>query len=529
MPLLKAGLESIQKGRDVLETDILDFIESEQAKINEQATINTMEQLKSRLQEAGDQWRIENTSFNEKTGKEKIPTVTPRAVADILIQECSFILIDEDNPELSPLAAYDLDSGIYQKGERFINRLSLAVERTLNVNACNTVVHYLANECDERKRTKDKNLIVVNNGIYNRKLKQLQPFSSEYVFVNKVATDYVPNAPEPQFEDWNFTNWIKELSDGDPHKEKLLWQLFFVAINANYISEISIFFLSEQGRTGKSTFQQLLTNLVGKQNTASLKIKEFENDFKLASAYGKSLVIGDDNNSKDFNETSENFKSVVTGDSVLLNPKGKDPFTTTLTPFVVQSMNGLPRFKDITDGMQRRLRVLLFNHSYKGTSNNRKIKEDYIYDNRLLEFILSKVIDLEFDEVEDTEESRQAIHELALENSAVLAFFEDVFHELESERLPMKFLFKLFQAWSAYENQPTTMKQNTFTKELKVIVERNNWEYERKNLAPSHYFYQSDMEKLKSLDIHYKFPVDINTKKYQPLINKRQTDNSRQV
>lgn len=500
--------------------DILDFIESEQKELNKQAAINTMTQLKSRLQEAGEQWREEHTIVNEKTGQEKVPNVTPREVADILKRECKFILIDEDNPELSPLAAYDLDSGIYQKGERFINRLSLAVERTLNANACNTVVHYLTNECEERKRTKNKNLIVVNNGIYNRKLKQLEPFSSEYVFVNKVATNYVENATEPQFKDWNFTDWIKELADGDLHKEKLLWQLFFVAINANYISEISIFFLSEQGRTGKSTFQQLLTNLVGKQNTASLKIKEFESDFKLASAYGKSLVIGDDNNPKDFNETSENFKSVVTGDNVLLNPKGKEPFTTTLTPFVVQSMNGLPRFKDITDGMQRRLRVLLFNHSYKGTGNNRRIKEEYIYDHRLLEYILSKVIDLEFDEVEDTEESRQAIHELVVENSAVLAFFEDIFHELESDRLPMKFLFKLFQAWSAYENQPTTMKQNTFTKELKSIVEKDGWTYIRNNVAPLHYFYRVDMKQLEKLDIHYKFSFDVDTHKKQPLIEK---------
>ena len=149
-----------------------------------------------------------------------------------------------------------------------------------------------------------------------------------------------------------------------------------------------MFFLSEDGKTGKSTFQRLISNLVGSSNTSSLKIKEFESDFKLASAYGKTLVIGDDNNPKDFNETSENFKSVVTGDNVLLNPKGKEPFSTVLTPFVIQSMNGLPRFRDITDGLQRRLRIIRFNHVYKGDKNNRLIKEKYIHDKRLLEFIL---------------------------------------------------------------------------------------------------------------------------------------------
>lgn len=503
-----------------MDNDIQKFIESEQEKINEQAAINTMAQLKSRLQEAGEKWRKEHTTVNEKTGKEKVPNVTPRAVADILRRECNFILIDEDNPELSPLAAYDLDSGIYQKGERFINRLSMAVERSLTLQACNTIRHFLTTECEERQRTNDRNLVVVNNGIFNRTTKRLEPFSSEYVFVNKVATNYVENAKEPHFSDWNFSQWIKELSDGNSNKETLLWQMFAVVINANYISEVAVFFLSEQGRTGKSTFQQLMVNLVGRHNTASLKIKEFESDFKLASAYGRSLVIGDDNNPKDFNETSENFKSVVTGDSVLLNPKGKEPFSTKLTPFVIQSMNGLPRFKDITDGLQRRLRVVLFNHSYKGDKNNRLIKEKYIYDSQLLEYILSKVINMEFEEVEDTEESRQAIHELVVENSAVLAFFEDIFHELESDRLPMKFLFKLFQAWSAYENQPTTMKQNTFTKELKSIVEKDGWKYIRNNVAPLHYFYQVDMKQLERLDTHYKFRFDVDTHKKQPLIEK---------
>lgn len=483
----------------------------------------TMEQLKKQLADMGEQWRNEHAKLNEKTGEIKVSPVPPRNVADILKKVCVFILIEEDNPELAPLAVYDLDNGIYQKGERFINRLSMAVERTLNAPQCITIRHYLTVESDERNRTKDKNLIVVNNGIYNRKTKRLEPFSEKHVFVNKVATNYIKNAEEPQFKDWNFSQWVNELADGDESKEKLLWQLFAVAINSNYTSEIAVFFLSEQGRTGKSTFQQLLINLVGKQNAASLKIKEFESDFKLASAYGKSLIVGDDNNPKDFNETSESFKSVTTGDSVLLNPKGKEPFSTVLTPFIVQSMNGLPWFKDITDGLQRRLRIILFNHSYKGSKNNRAIKESYIHNKKLLEFILFKAIQMEFEEVEDTEESKLAIYELVLENNAVISFFEGPFQELESERLPMKFLFKLFQASSDYDNQPTQMKQRTFTKELKSVAERHGWQYQPKNLAPLHYFLPEDGEKLKKLDIHYRYNAEINVSQKQPLLEKRQS------
>lgn len=504
-----------------IEMEELDRIQEEQK--NKVPT--SMKELNSRLNELGENWRMANATTDKNTGEvTKIPDVPPRQVANFLKANCTCILIGEDNPELSPLAVYDLDNGIYQKGTRFIYRLCMQVQYNLTEYQCKTIIHYLTVESEERERTTDKNLIVVNNGVYNRKKHKLMPFSSEYVFINKIDTNYISNAKEPYFKDWNFSKWITELSDDNASKEKLLWQLFAVAINANYISEVAVFFYSEQGRTGKSTFQQLLINLVGKQNATSLKIKEFESDFKLASAYGRSLIIGDDNNPKDFNETSENFKSVITGDTVLLNPKGREPFSTILTPFIVQSMNGLPRFKDITDGLQRRLRIILFNHSYKGKNNNRNIKEKYIHDKRLLEFILSKVVDMDFTEIEDTAESQEAIHELILENSAVLAFFDDPFQELESERLPMKFLFKLFQAWSDYENQPTKMKQNTFTKEVKGIAEKNGWLYSRNNLAPLSFFNKRDEAYLETLDIHYRYRFDTDVTKKQPLLEKQQSD-----
>lgn len=500
--------------------DELKEMQDEKKKVDN-PPVTSLKELKQLLKNVGQEWREEHTTVNEKTGKVKIPSVSPRAVADILKKHCHFILIDEDNPELSPLAVYDLDSGIYQKGERFINRLSMSVERTLSEPQCNNIRHFLTMESQEKTRTINRDLIVVNNGVYNRNKGVLEPFTSDYVFVNKIRTNYVENAKEPIFKDWKLSKWINELSDDNASKEKLLWQMFAVAINSNYISEVAVFLLSEQGRTGKSTYQQLLINLVGKENATSLKIKDFENDFKLASAYGKSLVIGDDNNPHDFRDTSENFKSVTTGDSVLLNPKGKDVFSTVLTPFVVQSLNGMPSFRDISDGLQRRLRIVRFNHSYKGDNNNRDIKEKYIYDDRLLEFILSKAIKLEFSEVEDTAESKQAIHELVLENSSITAFYEDVFQQLESDRLPMKFLFKYFQAWSDYENQPTKIKQNTFTKELKQLIDNTNWMYEPKNFAPLNLFYQTDMKRLNELDIHYKYRFDVKEKQKQPLLKRK--------
>ena len=472
--------------------------------------IETIDDLKRRLNEMGFECR-DNL---------QVPRLQARDVADIMLELCSVVLIDEDDPEMSNLAIYDPSEGIYKKGDRFINNLAMSVERTLSEHNCKEIKHFLTNDDGalEVERTQDQNLIVCNNGVYDRELKELLPFSSDWVFVNKIATDYVPNAPEPAYADWSFSEWIEELSDGDDKKKLLLHQMFHSAINSNYVSEVAFFLYSKQGRTSKGTLQELLRGLVGTRNTSNLKIKEFENDFKLSTVYGKSLVLGDDNNPKDFNETSENFKSVITGDGVLLNGKFERPFNTKLTPLIIQSMNGIPRFADTTDGLVRRLRIIEFKKSYKAEDNNRKVKDVYVKDKQLHEYILAKVIDMQFDDVVETDESKELVKGVVLDNDPIAAFYEDVVSTLKSERLPTKFLFLLFKAWSLSENNPTRMKQRTFTGQMKDILLANGWEYSKINLQPLQYWSKEDcnlLDNLESENGNFGAPINYEIERYR--------------
>lgn len=488
---------------------------------------NSLEELKQRLRVAGDEWRTKNEKVNEKTGEVKTIPVSSRAVADIMLKHCKCVLIDEDDPELSPLAIYDPSEGIYKKGDRFIFNLAMHIERNLIESQCKQVKHFLTNDdrTQEVDRTLDSNLVVCNNGVYDRKQKELLPFSSDWIFINKISTNYVEQAQKPIYEDWDFTQWIKDISGGQQDKELLLYQMFYSAINANYVSEVAFFLYSREGRTGKGTLQELLRNLVGNRNTSNLKIKEFEKDFKISTIYGKSLILGDDNNPKDYNESSENFKSVVTGDGILLNGKFEKPFNSKLTPTVIQSMNGLPRFADTTDGFTRRLRIIEFTRSYKGSANNRNVKEKYVKDHRLHEYILSTVIDMDVYDVVDTEESQRFVNDLVLDNNPVAAFYEDVFTTLRSERLPTKFLFMYFQVWCISENNPTKIKQRNFTKQLKEIVELKGWEYSQRGMRPLEYWKPIDIEAYDELRSssgsyagHFDAPSERN--RQQPLFSK---------
>ena len=190
-------------------------------------------------------------------------------------------------------------------------------------------------------------------------------------------------------------------------------------------------------------------------------------------------------------------------------------------------MNGLPRFKDDSDALLRRIKIIKFNHQYNDKTANKDIKEKYIKDKRLLEWILSKVIIMDFDFMTDTEESRQEIKELKIANDPVAYYVNEYVDDIKSARVPTMYHFKLFQATSDYENNPQKMKQSTFTRRLKPLLEAKGYTYSKNNLAPLTYWNVDDEKLLEKYDINYKYRFKVDIQKKQPLFEKPQDDQNK--
>lgn len=507
--------------------DLMDKATEQQEKQKEKPI--TMNQLFSILKEQGQNWRDEHVKVL-KNGEERIQHVPPRTIADILKRYVIFAVIGkkEKDFEKANLAYYDLDDGIYKYNVTNIQKLIIAVERSTSIKQRRETMEYLRLEAQRKRPSDDSNLIIVGNGVFNKKTKKLEPYNPRYIFTSKISTNYNPDAQEPDFKGWSLSEWFEDIAENDKDKEKLLWQSLACSINPNLTPDVAIFLVDNgQGRTGKSTFERLLENLVGIDNHAPLKLKEFEEDFKLANAQGVKLIIGDDNNPNDYNKTSENFKRVATGETVLINPKGQPPFSTQFNCFIVQSMNGLPRFKDDSDALLRRIKIIKFNHQYNDKTANKDIKEKYIKDKRLLEWILSKVIVMDFDFMTDTEESRQEIKELKIANDPVAYYVNEYVDDIKSARVPTMYHFKLFQATSDYENNPQKMKQSTFTRRLKPLLEAKGYTYSKNNLAPLTYWNIDDEKLLEKYDINYKYRFKVDIQKKQPLFEKPQDDQNK--
>lgn len=203
----------------------------------------TMSQLFSILKEQGQNWRDEHVKVL-KNGEEKIQHIPPRTIADILKKYVIFAVIGkkEKDFEKANLAYYDLDAGIYKYNVTNIQKLIIAVERSTSIKQRRETMEYLRLEAQRKRPSDDSNLIIVGNGVFNKKTKKLEPYNPRYIFTSKISTNYNPEAPEPNFEGWSLSEWFKDIAEDDKDKETLLWQSLACSINPNLTPDVALYF-----------------------------------------------------------------------------------------------------------------------------------------------------------------------------------------------------------------------------------------------------------------------------------------------
>lgn len=256
--------------------------------------------------------------------------------------------------------------------------------------------------------------------------------------------------------------------NGLPCSEKDTGELETYFITGQSLQKI--FWLYGEGGTGKGTFQQLLINLIGMENVASLKITGLSNSrFSTSILLGKSLVIGDDVQ-KDavIKDTSDMF-SLATGDIMTIEDKGKRPYSIRLNMTVVQSSNGLPRMNGDKSAIDRRFRILIFSSRFKDKPNP-AIKKDYINRKEVLEYLVKLAIETPSEDI-NPKQSQTLLGEHQKDINPVLDFVEKTFREdLASEFIPNDFIWYCWKQYQDYFNQSFFKTERGLHRDIKQVL-----------------------------------------------------------
>lgn len=418
-------------------------IDELQEQLNETKVIEppkSMKELLDRIYQAGELWRKEHAETvgrgNDGLGV-KIPLPPIYTVAKELSKIATFTFITKSNTaDNSLLYLYDLDEGIYTASTDEFNVLCKTFDNRIKPNDWKQIKMMVRTMTKIRKPLESANLVPVQNGILDLKNKQLLPFNPSHVITSKIATAYNPPKFIPKDKEGNtFDDWLSSIACGDSELITLFWQIILEAINPNYTRN-KFAILYGDGNNGKGTFQRLLINLIGESNVSALKPAQFSDKHNLETLVGKVCNIGDEAPNEYLKNPSD-LMSITSGDTVLVNPKGRPAFEATFKLFNIFSGNYIPNGGNKTNGWYRRIMIVPFNADFNGQIEKPWIKNEFLADKDVLEYVLYKAVNQEpFTHFIEPKAVKDLLEQYQEDNDYLLDFLKSEYipngwHELE--------------------------------------------------------------------------------------------------
>lgn len=246
--------------------------------------------------------------------------------------------------------------GVYILGYSEIEAQMIKHISNLNQQKRKEVLSYL-NLISENKTMSNASYIAFSNGVYNIETGDFSEFSPNLVITNKINYAYNPAAYSAVCD-----KTLDKLACNDPAIRALLEEVVgYCFYRRNELRKA--FILTGDKHNGKSTFLDMITNLLGTENTVALDLKELGDRFKTAELFGKLANIGDDIGDE-FIANPAIFKKVVSGDRINAERKGQDPFDFNCYAKQLFSANNIPRIKDKSGAVIDRLIIVPFDASF---------------------------------------------------------------------------------------------------------------------------------------------------------------------
>lgn len=219
----------------------------------------------------------------------------------------------------------------------------------------------------------DGNLLAMVNGVYNTDTHTFTPWDDiemgRYHFFARIPIVYKPmvNVDKTivEFEQYRSSLFNDEVAED---YKKVLDQILGYTLCRTLAAQ-KIFFFFGAGGTGKSTYVNFLSRLIGAQNTRNMTLNRILGDkFALSALKGRLLNIGDETITADSIKSVDLLKSLAVSSNIEVEAKYQSAESVRLYAKHIYCTNERPQCQD--RAFWSRVIVIPFNRVFRGTANN---------------------------------------------------------------------------------------------------------------------------------------------------------------
>lgn len=380
---------------------------------------------------------------------------------DYLIQKYKIVMIDGQ--------LHMFNGEIYEHVDENDNIFNAMIDEICYIKEASRVetLKYIRIRCKKCEMA-DERYIAFKNGIYDILEEKLLPFSPDLYVTIQIPWNYNPNAYSKIVDDT-----LNALAVQD-HDIRLLLEecIGYTFYRRNELG--SSFFLVGDKSNGKSTFLKMIKNMLGRKNYSPLDISELADRFNTVMMYGKLANIGDDIDDEYMSGSKVAiFKKIVTGDTIKAEEKGQPVFM--FDPFakLFFAANEMPRIKDKTGAVLRRIIIVPFNAVF--SKNDPHFKHNIIKDlitPEATEYLIKIAIEglhriLDNQNFTQPDKVKQQLKEYEKQSDTVMQFVEDLDSIDEILNESCDDVFTRYQLYCAKNGYNYVGTKNTLSSSLK--------------------------------------------------------------
>ena len=305
---------------------------------------------------------------------------------------------------------------------------------------------------------------------------QLRPFDRSDFLTYQLPFEYNPQAKAPLFE--AYLNKVLP----DIERQKVLAEYLgfvFIKHGSNRLKEEKALILYGSGANGKSVFFEIVSALLGTENTSNYSLQSLtnENGYFRAKLANKLVNYGSEINGK---LESAIFKQLVSGEPVEARLPYGEPFTLKQYAKLIFNCNELPKDVEHTNAYFRRFLIIPFDITIPPQEQDKQLHTKIIENE--LSGVFNWVLDglnrlLEQKKFTDCEAIRLAVEQYKAESNSVQMFLTDSSYNSSADDYQK--IVDLYREYKQYcvEDGNNPFKKTNFIKQLKalnIVVDKIN-------------------------------------------------------